>query len=425
MMRVEDRMFLRFLSFLMKWHPWFHALIRRLYYSRITLTGVSHLPSEGPVLALCLHRNGAVDAFVYRGVIGEVVFMVKDTLRKSVMGRLFFDGIEVARSKDSGERAGNIEAVNQCVTWLGGGGWLGIFPEGTSQLGPRHLPFKSGAARIALKHLESGRELTVVALGIHYECPWAFRSRVEVVVGPPLKLSPSDARLPELKERFSGALEDVGVNFPDERWQDLAEKFACIATLGTKHRYFDALKAMERQLPADAVRAWSDFETKAGDRRVPRHQGVPLFPLSTPFVYCALTIILGIPVIAGAVLNLPPVAVAWWAGRRFPDDRNVIALWHILTGVPLLALWAALWCLAGGLTGLWWLPLGYLSLSSLSVFGWYRLKKSAVVAWNGMFHGDLRDDALAVHREVLAFFDTSTQPFHPHDRPAASTVASA
>ena len=413
------------LQFHMKWHPWLHSLIRRLYYSRITLTGETHLPSEGPVLALCLHRNGAVDAFIYRGVIGGVVFMVKDTLRKSMMGRLFFDGIEVARSKDSGERAGNIEAVNQCVAWLGRGGWLGVFPEGTSQLGPRHLPFKSGAARIALKHLESGRELTFVALGIHYECPWAFRSRVEVVVGPAQSLRPSHARLPDLKQRFARALENVGVNLPDGKWQDLAEKFAYIATLGTKRRYFEALKAMERQLPPGAVKAWSHLETKAGGRRVLRHQGVPLFPLSTPLVYCLLTIILGIPVIAGAVLNLPPIAVAWWAGRRFADDRNVIALWHILTGVPLLALWSALWCLAGILTGLWCLPLGYLLLSSLSVFGWYRLKKTAVVAWNGLFHADLRNDALAVRREVLAFFDTSTETFHPHDRHAASTVASA
>ncbi len=406
-MSVEDRMFLRFLEFLMKWHPLFHALIRGLYYSRITLTGESHLPAAGPVLALCLHRNGAVDAFVYRGVIGEVLFMVKDTLRKSVMGRMFFDGIEVARSKDSVEREGNIEAVKQCVAWLGEGGWLGIFPEGTSQLGPRHLPFKSGAARIALKHLESGKALTVVPLGIHYECPWAFRSRVEVVVGPAQCLSLSDARLPDLKQRFASALEDVGVNFPDERWQGLAEKFACIATLGTEYRYFDALKKMECELPAAAVKAWGDLEMKATGRCLLRHQGVPLFPLSTPFAYWVLTIILGIPVIAGAVLNLLPIAVAWWSGRRFPDDRNVIALWHILTGVPLLALWAVLWCLAGVLTCLWWLPLGYLALSWLSVIGWYRLKKSAVVAWNGMFHADLRDDALVVRREVLAFLENS------------------
>ncbi len=409
----------------MKWHPWFQAFIRRVYFGRLTVTGGSHLPASGPVLALCLHRNGAVDGFIYRGVIGEAVFMVKDTLRKSVMGRLFFDGIEVARIEDDGARAGNIEAVNQCVEWLGGGGWLAVFPEGTSQLGPRHLPFKSGAARIALKHLESGHELTVLPLGIHYECAWAFRSRVQVVIGPPLRLTPADARLPDLKKRFSCALENVGLNVPDSEWQGLAEKFAYIATQGTGIGYFEALKAMERGLPPKAVSAWRTLEAKADRRCVLRHQGVPLFPLQMPWAYALLTPVLAFPVIAGAIANLPPILVAWWAGRRFADDRNVIALWRILTGVPVFVLWSLLGLLVGALTGWWWLPFLHLVLSCLTLLGWYRLKKTAVVAWNGLFHGDLREDAFTVRREVLDVFEITQQPLDTHERPAVSSTASA
>lgn len=396
----------------MKWHPWFHGFIRRLYFSRIAVTGAGHLPASGPVLVLCLHRNGAVDAFVYRKVIGEVVFMVKDTLRKSAMARLFFDGIEVARSKDSAELAGNLDAVNQCVAWLERDGWLGVFPEGTSQLGPRHLPFKSGAARIALRHLKGGMELTVVPLGIHYECPWAFRSRVEVVVGSPLRLMPSDVRLQDLKRGFAEGLENVGVNFPDAEWQDYAQKFAYIATLGTRRGYFDALKAMEHKLPEEAVAAWNDLEMKTEGRHVLRHQGVPLFPLRLPWVYAFLTLLLAVPVVTGAMMNLPPIIVAWWAGRHFPDDRNVIALWRILTGVPLLVLWAVLWCLAGVVSGLWWLPVIYLILSWAAVSGWYRLGKLAVVAWNGLFHRDLRTAALAVHRAVLSSLEGAPHLVH-------------
>lgn len=402
----------------MKWHPWFHAFIRRLYFNRITVIGAGHLPASGPVLALCLHRNGAVDAFVYRKVLRNVEFMVKATLRRSLIGRMFFDGVAVARSEDAGGRGGNLEAVRECVARLGDGDWLAIFPEGTSQLGPRHLPFKSGAARIALRHLELGQPLTVLPLGIHYECPWAFRSRVEVVIGPPVRLVPPvgsaspGARLQELKQRFSDSLEAVGVNLPDDEWQDLARKFAYIATLGTRRGYFDALKAMEHQLPAEAVAAWNDLEAKTEGRHVLRHQGVPLFPLRLPWAYAALTILLAVPVMAGAIMNLPPIVVAWWAGRHFPDDRNVIALWRILTGVPLLALWAGVWCLAGVVSGRWWLPVTYLILSWASVSGWYRLKKLAVVAWNGLFHGDLRPSALAVHRAVLSALEVTPHLVH-------------
>lgn len=273
----------------MKWHFFFHAFIRRLYFSRVTVTGARHVPAAGPLLAVCLHRNGAVDGFVYRAALPGAAFMVKATLRRSLMGRLFFNGVEVARSED-GERGKNQEAIDECVSWLGRGGTLAVFPEGTSGLGPRHLPFKSGAARIALRHLESGQPLTMLPLGIHYECPWAFRSRVEVVIGPPMPLRLPDhfnspgARLQEVKRRLTESLESVGLNVPDAGWQDLA------------------------------------------------------------------------------------------------------------------------------VSGLWWLPVLYFTLTWLAVRCWYRLKKLAVVAWNGLFHSALRPDALTVHRAVLAAMNPS-----PHE----------
>ena len=390
----------------MKWHIIFQAFIRQLYFSRVEVRGADQIPATGPVLALCLHRNGAVDGFVYRKVLPQVAFMIKATLRQGLMGKLFFDGLEVARSEDGG-RNGNLEVVEKCVDWLENGGWLGVFPEGTSGLGPRHFPFKSGAPRIALRHLQDGFPLTVLPLGIHYERPWAFRSRVEVVIGPSISLDQladvgsSGARLQEVKRRFTEALESVGINVPDEPWQEMAQRFAYIATLGTRHSYFAALKAMEHQLPAEAVKAWENFETKARGRLLLRHQGVPLFPLRYPWLYAIGTLLLGIPVAVGALLNAPPLIVAWWAGWKIPDDRNVITLWRILTGVPLLMIWSFLWVMVGLVFGPWWLPLPYFALTYLAVRGWYRLKKLAVVAWNGLFFPGLRSSALKIHRAVL------------------------
>ncbi len=384
----------------MKWHPFFHRYIRELFYSRIAVTGGEHVPAEGPLLVLCLHRNGAVDGFVYSGAISGLTFMLKASLRRG-LGKIFFEGVEVVRSADGGSRGDSLQLVETCADYLQGAGRLGVFPEGTSQLGPRHLPFKSGAARIALRYLESGRPLSAVALGIHYECPWAFRSRVEVVMGPPLRLEPGQ-RFGEVKARFSRALEEVGCNFADEASQDLGQKFAYLATLGTAQGYFAALKAFEGGLPAEAVAAWEALERKAVGRRLWRHQGVPLFPLRRPWAYLLLTFLGGLPVLAGALLNLPPLAAGWWAGKRFPDDANVIALWRILVGAPLLMLWAGGWVLLAAALGSGGLLWAYLALTWIGVRGWYRLKKLAVVAWNGTFHRDLRAEALAVHQLVLA-----------------------
>ena len=392
----------------MDFHLIFQWFIRNLYFSRITVTGSGHVPEEGPVLALCLHRNGAVDGYVYRAAVSHLTFLVRAKLRKGLIGKLFFPGMDVTRQGDGGRPEDLLQMITDCAHALSAGTSLAIFPEGTSKLGPRHLPFKSGAARIAQSHQEgNGGPLTILPLGIHYECPWAFRSRVEVVVGAPVSLPPASsesskaAHLREIKHRFTTALEDVGINVPDEETQDLLQKFAYVATLGTDHRYFAALKAMEEQLPPELFSAWRDLEAETKGRRLLRHQGVPLFPYRFPWLYALAALLLGVPLLAGAVLNLPPLAVAWFAGRRFADDTNVITLWRVITGIPVLIIWALAWLVVPICLGMAWLFPLYLILTFTVCFSWYRFKKLAVAAWNGISHPALGARAHAFHQLVL------------------------
>ncbi len=392
---------------MMRWQPLFYGFIRRLYFSRITRTGTNHVPKSGPILVLCLHRNGGVDGFVYGAAVPRLRYLVRAKLSRGFIGKLFFAGVEVNRQSDGGNRSDHEEMIGTCVKHLQAGELLAIFPEGTSKLGPSHLPFKSGAAHIALSFLKNGEPLTVLPLGIHYECPFAFRSRVEVVIGEPIQLEPSTQEksrgvlLREIKLHFTNALEKVGFNVPDEKTLHLAQKFAYIATLGTYHRYFTALKSMERELPQDVVSAWERLETKLNGRRVLRHQGVPLFATRHPWAYAILALLLAIPVLAGALLNFLPLGVARWAGRRFPDDTNIIALWQILSGVPLFILWIAAWIIAPLATGNVWVTPVYLAITWVSIQGWYRLKKLTVAAWNGLLHSDCRSDALALQKSIL------------------------
>jgi hypothetical protein len=62
----------------------------------------------------------------------------------------------------------------------------------------------------------------------------------------------------------------------------------------------------------------------------------------------------------------------------------------------------------------------YPVLSGLAVLGWYRLKKLAVVAWNGTFHADLRENALAVRHAVLKSLETPS-----HENSLATAVPTA
>ena len=151
------------------WYRLWHWLAARLYFSRITVSHPGNLPADGPCLFVALHRNGAVDGFVYRQVIPHGVFLISSQLRRGFLARCVFCGIAVTRKGDPGDRGDNAAALAACVQHLAHQGQLIVFPEGTSSLGPRHLPFRSGAAAIALEALKQGIPLRIVPLGIHYE----------------------------------------------------------------------------------------------------------------------------------------------------------------------------------------------------------------------------------------------------------------
>ena len=386
------------------WYRVCHWLSVRSYFERVTVLHPERLPAQGPVLYVGLHRNGAVDGLVYHLVVPRGVFLVSTQLLRSRFARLFFCGIAVARKQDEEDRSQNDAALRQCAELLAAGGALVVFPEGTSSLGPRHLPFKSGAVSIALHALARGVPLRIVPLGIHYERAWAFRSKVEVVVGEPISTAlPAGlselGQLKELKRRMTAALESVGANFASAEAQENAERLAYAATLGTPRTYFGSLKSLEAGVP-EPLRA-QGRELEFATSQALRHQGVPLFPVGPWPLYALLLLLLGPVVLAGALVNLPPLLAGWLAGRKLADDRNVIALWRILVGMPLFVLWlgvagVSLAVFAGG----WWTP-GYLLLTWTALKSLYRTKKLAVAVWNGLAHRALASPAHEFHQAVL------------------------
>jgi 1-acyl-sn-glycerol-3-phosphate acyltransferase len=388
------------------WYRGCHWLCVRIYFERLTVLHPGRLPEGGPALYVALHRNGAVDGFVYHQVVPRGIFLVSTQLLRGFFARLFFCGIAVARKHDEEDHSQNDAALRQCIQLLADGGELIVFPEGTSSLGPSHLPFKSGAVRIALDALARGVPLRIVPLGIHYERAWAFRSKVEVVVGEPVSTElPAGlselGRLKEMRRRMTIALESVGTNFASVEAQQNAERLAYAATLGTPRTYFDSLKSLETGVPEPLLARWRELEPHLASRRVLLHQGVPLFPTGPWVLYAALLLVLGPIVLAGALVNLPPLLAGWLAARKFADGPNVVALWRILVGLPLLVLWFGLVTVPLlFLGGWWWLP-GYALLTFAGLELLYRAKKLAVAVWNGLAHRRLARRAREFHQTVL------------------------
>ena len=388
------------------WYVLCHWLCARTYFGRITVLHPERLPERGPILYVGLHRNGAVDGFVYHQLAPRGVFLISTQLTRSFFSRLFFSGIAVARKSDDEDRNQNDGALRQCTELLANGGELIVFSEGTSSLGPRHLPFKSGAARIALDAIGRGVPLRIVPLGIHYERAWAFRSKVEIVVAEPIATEfPAGlselGRLKEMKRRVTAALESVGANFPSAEVQENAERLAYAATLGTTRSYFAALKTLEAGVPEPLSAGWRALAPQLAARRVLLHQGVPLFPAGPWMLYALPLLVLGPIVPAGMLANFPPLLLGWLAARKFADGPNVVALWRILIGLPLFVIWSGTVSVSLALFAGWWWVLAYMLLTAAALKSLYRARKLAVAVWNGLVHRDLARRAHEFHRSVL------------------------
>ena len=391
--------------------PWYRAFYRAIwgmYFDRISVLCRERLPGGGPVIYVAMHRNGAVDGFVYGTLLPRAEFMLSGQLTGNWFSRLFFDGFTVLREKDEPDAATrktyNLRTLTRCADHVLQGGELVVFPEGTSSLGPRHLPIKSGAAHLVAQCMDEGVVPAVVPLGIHYERAWAFRSRVEVVVGEAIDIRlpddmPPRRRTVELKRQMTRALESVSANFDSGKAQRQAEQLACIATLGTDAAYFDSLKRMEGGLPI--CDGWEAIERELEGSGAFRYQDVPLFPTESTWLYALYGLIL-IPIVAtAAVANCVPLLGAWLAGKTLADDNNVISLWRILVGTPLLAIWGIGWLSVSLALGQALLFPAYLLVSWLGGKTWYRLKKLGCAVGNALFHRRFRDQALEQYSFLL------------------------
>ncbi|HSH02445.1 MAG TPA: 1-acyl-sn-glycerol-3-phosphate acyltransferase [Anaerolineae bacterium] len=389
------------------WHRFLDLYVTFAYFRQVTVVNEERLPAEGSVIYLGLHRNGALDGAPYRAKLPGAKILIAAQLRKSLVGRLFFSGIEVVRAKDGGDRSGNEAALAECVAVLKGGGKLLLFPEGTSTLGPRHLPFKSGAMRILLAALAERPDVKVVPVGIRYEGATRWQRNVELVVGEWMETGlPAEGTEEEkvdiLMERMEASLLAVGINVVDDEYQAMIETIAYVATLGTERGYFESLKALEKEVPAPILAAWQDLQAEREGRRLLFHQGAPLFPMGPRVLYLGLWLLLTPIILVAGLLNVLPLLAGYWLAEKMPDDRNVVSLWRAMGGCGLFLVQAPAVLLGTALMGVWWWGIVYVVISLVGMKLYYRWWKLTVAVHNGFRYPGLREKGLAFREVVLA-----------------------
>ena len=158
------------------------------------LDAVGTVPVAGPLLLLPNHPNALLDPALVIATAGRPVrFIAKSTLFDGPLAPILkaVGAIPVFRKQDDGvDVRRNAETFAAVDRALGDGDAICIFPEGISHSTGRLEPLRTGAARMALSAAGRGVPVRLVPVGINPEEKTSFRSRMAVVYGRPIDVSP-------------------------------------------------------------------------------------------------------------------------------------------------------------------------------------------------------------------------------------------
>jgi glycerol-3-phosphate O-acyltransferase / dihydroxyacetone phosphate acyltransferase len=174
------------------------AFVRALlaiFYRRVDVAGLEHVPARGPLLVAGNHQNGLVDPML-------LIAAMPRTLRPLAKSGLFRHpliapflalarALPVYRRQDAdGDTARNVETFRAVSDALTRGEAIVIFPEGVSQPEPALQTLRTGAARLLLDAETAGAPpVTLLPVGIVVNEPGRFRSgHALVLIGAPVPL---------------------------------------------------------------------------------------------------------------------------------------------------------------------------------------------------------------------------------------------
>ncbi|MHB1330163.1 MAG: lysophospholipid acyltransferase family protein, partial [Gemmatimonadales bacterium] len=241
----------------------FFSWVLELFFRRIEIAGLRHIPAQGPVLFVINHPNALIDPLLVLCYAPRPVsFLAKEPLfRMPVIGWFVraMDAIPVYRTQDAADMTKNRDTFRRARELLEGGGAIAIAPEGASHSESRLRPFKTGAARIALGAGTSA-PVSIVPVGLDYSDKMKFRSSVLVYFGEPLRVEP--AQLPTDGEPSADAVATLT--------RAIEARLASVVVQADEHEALHLAKRIERVISAgsDDPKAWRLDDSWAVRRRV-------------------------------------------------------------------------------------------------------------------------------------------------------------
>jgi 1-acyl-sn-glycerol-3-phosphate acyltransferase len=369
----------------------------RIYFRRVEVVGLEHVPLKSPAIFVLNHPNALVDpAFLLCLAPRRVSFLAKSPLfRMPILG--FFvralDCLPVYRHQDEGEDVSkNREMFVAARELLARGGTIGICPEGVSHDEPRLRPIKTGAARIALGAVSTvegtnGTELAspaappahaggsdkiscaglkIVPAGLYYTSKTKFRSAVLLYFGKPIDVSPvelePDGNPPrtavrDLSKKIECALREVILDAEHEEALQTISRAERIFSSETDEDGNESL-AEELQLQQRFNKAYAVLREQAPERlrkleiRMIRFEeeltqaGVDPDDLSPPtstldvfrhlLTRVILFLLLIVPATLGALVHYPAYRLGGYLATRFSkNDEDVVSTVKIISAMLL------------------------------------------------------------------------------------------
>lgn len=440
------------------WVPKLARLLLRVFFGGIEVIGDGRVPRGRPLLYVANHNNGLVDPlFVLGFLAGRPRFLAKHTLWQNPVIRPFLAlgrVIPIYRAQEAGAGGAqaNEESFRRCREVLAAGGAVALFPEGKSHSEPALAEIKTGAARIVLGlPPEVRRALAIVPVGLVFDAPATFRSRVLVMVGEAIEgeeieavaESGDAAAVRRLTDEIADGLDEVTLSFSSwdearllarvaDLWlqpdptlpaqPSLAERFAARRRVLARYRELQATRPERIARLAATLAEYDVLLSKYGLRD---EQVGAAYPLPSVLRFLAESVwllLVRLPLaVVGVLLDYVPYRICGWLGARVARHPDQPATWKLFGGILLFPLfWAAEAAFAGWRWGAW-AVLGVLVLAPFGGYAairfrdrlrWLRTEARAFVVLRrpGGVGDETRSYRDELRREVLALAEELGEP---------------
>lgn len=197
------------------------ALLRfmvRVFFRRVTVTGLDNIPEQGGGIVVSWHPNGLIDPgliltqFPRRVVFGARHGIFKWPLLGSLMRQIGTVPIFRARDLPKLDKAARAEAnkrsLGALANEIANGSFSALFPEGVSHDAPHLREIKTGAARLfyqAAAQCPADQPTVIIPVGLHYDDKDLFRSNALVEFFEPIALEGELAPRDDLDEEAARA----------------------------------------------------------------------------------------------------------------------------------------------------------------------------------------------------------------------------